>query len=158
LLREINRGGLGLIYSILVDTAQADLLKALQVWWLGKRPGSWVVAVLPLCEAYVSSNTRERHHERGNGFGTLTAAPCSCTPALLQIMTAALEAHQPCLFFCKVRPVARREVGCGVGVRELRCGLPVGSLTCLWSLALHVRNTSPLARLLPCSWARTAQA
>lgn len=48
LVPEINRGGLLLIYQILVDTAQADIAKA------------------------------------------------------LQIMTAALEARQPCLFFCKL--------------------------------------------------------
>ncbi|KAL4425778.1 hypothetical protein ABPG75_009794 [Micractinium tetrahymenae] len=48
LVPEINRGGLLLIYQILVDTAQADIAKT------------------------------------------------------LQIMTAALEAGQPCLFFCKL--------------------------------------------------------
>ncbi|KAL4445823.1 hypothetical protein ABPG77_009022 [Micractinium sp. CCAP 211/92] len=48
LVPEINRGGLLLIYQILVDTAQADIAKA------------------------------------------------------LQIMTGALEARQPCLFFCKL--------------------------------------------------------
>ena len=37
---EINRGGLLLIYKILVDTAQADIAKSLQVGGAGW--GGWV--------------------------------------------------------------------------------------------------------------------
>lgn len=95
--REINRGGLLLIYQILVDTAQADIAKALQV--LGGHGGlilRGVEAQQP-CRGLFSSSARFAALQASLGCSPLCADHDGCTggtPALSVLLQVGQRPHR----------------------------------------------------------------